>query len=137
MASFFGNSVTLFVDHDSNGSYTQIGQVLDATPPSRSHEMVDFTVIGDTYESMAASPIESAGEWTFTLLMDADGADQVILEGLVGGAAVPGRMVFPFSTKNEMSFNCIVKEMSGQQVVGADSIKVQFTLHLTSAPAWS
>lgn len=105
---------TVYVDHDSDTTYTLVGLTKSITPPGTEKSDVDATVLGDTLEVPEAG-IEAASTFEFMELADPAHTDHAMLQTLCdNNTKVNWRVVYPAAVAKQITFQGRVKSISNE-----------------------
>lgn len=138
MAGFFGSTLTVAVDENDDASFTTLGEVISCTPPGKSFEMVDFTVLGDTVQQLKPSPIETAPELTVTVLADRTQAEQAAIDGVIGDSTFHSwQLVHPWASADTQDFEGCVREVSYGEITPDGRIEATYVIVGNTTVTWS
>ena len=123
MSKFFGNGTVIAHDVDDGGIFDDFGQVVRCQPPGRAWDLVDFTVLGDTYQQMDIAPVENAAEWEMAVFQDNDQADQTAINAVVGSnTAHTWRITGSEATLNQREFEAKIFSTEHEQIVPKEGV---------------
>lgn len=132
MTKYFGNATTITIDGDAKA------QVETMTLPEQNFETVDFTALGDTFEDLKISPVQSASPFTLSLYFDRSDSDQSTLDALIGvDTAVAAVYSFPWASNNTATINVKVTGAGPVEIVSRDALRREYSFIPTSAITWS
>lgn len=128
-----GLGSAVYVDHDDDATFTLVGQSSQITPPGRTREDVDATVLADTLE-VPEPGIEAKSEFEFTQVWHPGDTNHEILDTLFASEAkVDWRVVYPTSVGKRDTFEGYVKQLGPEQIDTKSAIKRKVVVQRTGA----
>lgn len=137
MTKYVAFGVIVQVDHDSDGTYTTIGQLGDIDGPNEERDSVDVTTHDSANNAREYKPnLSDGGEVTLDVVYDpGDSTQQIIVDIYRTRAQVPWKFILPDTASSEVDFTAHVQS-HGLAAPMEDKLMKSVTLKVTGKVDW-
>jgi len=130
----------IICNYDVNGDLTvddTIGEIRNLTPPPKSADTVDVTIVGDEVEQLYPAETDNAGEYTFEQIWHISDTNHELLDTAFNTRDTTKlylwNIIFPFTTPKTQQFSGWVKSLTPSQVDAKGVFSRTCVIQLTSA----